>query len=431
VPADLLEPSELEPTEAILVGRPWRRILARQRWVAVLAVLVVVATTATAVALTRGQAPDGTAGASDDLGSTPGRRAPSVGTSGSPSGSLSPSASASARASGSPLPSASPSPSARASSPARTPVPPIVPGAPASALRHVRVSTSTQLKGALSAARPGDEIDLADRTYAGSFSSTRSGTATHPIALVGGRGAVLTNPGGHGFYVRGTYWRIIGFSVVNANIGVLIDLTHGTVVSGLSVSRIGSEGIHLRDNSTDSVVEYCTVHDTGLTYPQYGEGIYVGTAITNWHLYSGGKPDRSDRNRIVHNHVGPNVAAESVDIKEGTTGGVVADNMFDGRGMKGQNGGDSWVDVKGNGYQITGNVGTNVTSQSKLLDGYQSHQQAAGYGCGNVFRSNAVNVGGAAGYGFRMVKASGCTNTVSETNRVSGARSGASNIPLT
>ena len=50
----------------------------------------------------------------------------------------------------------------------------------------------------------------------------------------------------------------------------------------LTVSRIGDEAIHLRDNSTDNVVSGNTVSDTGHRKPQYGEGIYVGTANSFW-----------------------------------------------------------------------------------------------------------------------------------------------------
>ncbi|HMG19998.1 MAG TPA: hypothetical protein VK607_01730, partial [Kofleriaceae bacterium] len=66
------------------------------------------------------------------------------------------------------------------------------------------------------------------------------------------------------------------------------------------------------------------------------------------------RPDRCDRIRIVGNHLGPNTTAENLDIKEGTSDGIVENNWFDGTGMVVPAGADSWVDVKGNGWQLVG-----------------------------------------------------------------------------
>ena len=60
------------------------------------------------------------------------------------------------------------------------------------------------------------------------------------------------------------------------------------------------------------------------------------------------------------------MAAEAIDIKEGSCCGVIRGNTFDGTGEKGQNGGDSWIDVKGDKYTIEDNTGKNP-----LLDGIQ------------------------------------------------------------
>jgi len=56
--------------------------------------------------------------------------------------------------------------------------------------------------------------------------------------------------------------------------------------------------------------------------------------------------DGSDRGPVPNNHLGPFIAAEPIDIKEGTNDGVVLGNFFDGRGITGENSGDSWNDVK-------------------------------------------------------------------------------------
>lgn len=74
--------------------------------------------------------------------------------------------------------------------------------------------------------------------------------------------------------------------------------------------------------------------------PRYGEGVYVGSAESNCCRYTDCDPDHSDRT-VVGNRIGPNVTAESVDVKEGTANGVIRDNDFDGTALVGA---DSWVD---------------------------------------------------------------------------------------
>ena len=116
-------------------------------------------------------------------------------------------------------------------------------------------------------------------------------------------------------------------------------------------------------------------------------------AVNNWCQISDCEPDRSDGNLIVGNVIS-NTAAESIDIKEGTTGGVVQDNAFDGAGMRAD--ADSWVDVKGNGWVVRDNHGTSARGS-----GFEVHQQAPGWGLGNVFDGNTADVRGS-GYGFEL-----------------------------
>src|SRR5206468_4306872 len=122
----------------------------------------------------------------------------------------------------------------------------------------------------------------------------------------------------------------------NASKGIVLDGSSDDVIDGVQVSDIGDEGIHLRSFSSRDVISNSTVHDTGKSSPQFGEGIYVGSATSNWGTYSGGAPDRSDDNAIVGNIVYA-TGAESLDIKEGTTNGRAVGNHFDGAGMSGQN----------------------------------------------------------------------------------------------
>jgi F5/8 type C domain/Right handed beta helix region len=294
----------------------------------------------------------------------------------------------------------------------------------ASAVRIINVSTASQLTAALQNALPGDEIRMADGTYAGRFIISRSGTAAAPIVLTGSRAAVI-NGGGTGsgriVQLQADNWRLVGFTVTNGQKGIMALGAHNTIIDGVRVHHIGDEAIHFRDASTDNTVQNSDVSDTGLREPGFGEGLYFGQAVSNW---VNGQPDRSDRNKAINNKIGPNVRAESLDIKEGTTGGEVRGNTFDGAGMTGANFADSWLDVKGNGYRITGNRGTTA-----LLDGYQTHVAVSGWGNNNVFNGNTVDVR-ASGFGFNINRST-TGNVVCSNNIVTNAGSGAANVPLT
>ena len=190
---------------------------------------------------------------------------------------------------------------------------------------------------------------------------------------------------------------------------------------GLALKELGEEGIRLCFNSTENLIQGCTITDAGLWIPGWGEGIYIGTSqgerdgtvAFGMHMVlagagpssevqpagqdraarcslrlrtrqarrqratpaaclpppsplapalsrAGASPsalsyllvthtmgrlfagqwvtqDRSSRNRIVGNRVGPGVAAECIDLKEGCEETLVEANFCDGRGLSGAN----------------------------------------------------------------------------------------------
>jgi F5/8 type C domain len=337
-------------------------------------------------------------------------------------------------------------------SPTRSPTPSPTPTG--SGGRTVPVSTAAQLTAALADAQPGDTISLAAGTYDGAFYATASGTVSAPITLTGPGSATLSNTHGRcdpnvpaapdgiaycGFGLhlnRVLYWRLAGFAITGANKGVVLDGSTHNVIDGVQVYGIGNEAVHFRASSSDNVLENSTVHDTGLSAAAFGEGLYVGSAQSNWSRYGengGTGPDRSDRNQVLDNHFGPNVAAEHVDVKEGTVDGVVSGNTFDGRGISGENFADSWIDVKGSGYTLSGNHGS-YSGATVLTDGYQVHQILPGGGCGNLFRGNDSDLGGASGYAIDVTDQSTCParpNVVYGSNTVHNAGKGLTNIPVT
>jgi len=284
----------------------------------------------------------------------------------------------------------------------------------------VTVTSARELQAALDAVNPGSVIGLAPGVYQGTFTLRTGGTAEAPVALCGTAASILDGGGVQGGYVlhldRVAYVHLIGFAVRNGQKGVMADQTRNSLVQGLQVSQIGDEAVHLRNNSTDNRVADNQISDTGLRRPKFGEGIYIGTAESNWCDVSGCEPDRSDRNTIIGNRISA-TTAESVDIKEGTSNGILQQNSFDGSGITSA---DSWVDVKGNGWIIDGNTGVNSP-----MDGFQTHEILDGWGVGNVFRNNRATVNGP-GYGFALKPAN--DNVVECSNTAADAGEGSSNV---
>ena len=238
------------------------------------------------------------------------------------------------------------------------------------------VSDSASLASALSSAAAGDTIQLASGVYSGTFVGSAIGTAANPIRMVGSAGTVLQSDTGTGYgfqLLNAQYWTLDGFSVANSGKGIVLDNSNNNVLNHLNVYNIGDEGVHFRTNSSYNTIENSTIYNTGRTSPGFGEAIYLGSAVSNWGTYTKGLADQSNYNVVLNNRIGANVGAEGVDIKEGTVGGIIQGNIFDGSGISGVNSGDSVIDVKGSGYSITGNTVQNLALSPTLLDAFQVH----------------------------------------------------------
>ena len=312
-----------------------------------------------------------------------------------------------------------------------TPVIPVV------QIRIVNVSNPSELKQALLNALPGDEIRMADGVYKGKFviAASKNGFSFLPIVLKGSRNAILDAESIHTGYVlhlQASYWKLTGFTLTNGLKGLMVDGARNCVVDSIKVYNIGEEGIHLRKFSSQNIIQNSEISYVGLKTPDYGEGVYIGSAKSNWATYTNGNPDNCDSNKVINNIIGPGITAECIDIKEGTTGGLIFGNYFDATGITGANSGDSWIDVKGNHYLIEENEGF-YPGGSIFKDGYQVHVAYNGWGNYNEFRNNVSNVN-AAGYGFNIqLSGSNGTSTgnkVFNNNIVNGAGSGISNVPL-
>jgi hypothetical protein len=284
------------------------------------------------------------------------------------------------------------------------------------------VSTADQLHAALAHAAPGAVIHLRDGVYHGQFAITTAGTADRPIALCGSRAAILDGgPVDTGYtlhLLRADHWQLSGFTIHGGQKGLVLDNTRAAFVEGLLVHEVGDEAVHLRSASSENTVQATIIRHTGLRKEKYGEGVYIGSARSNWCTYSNCQPDRSDHNLIQANDIA-GTTAEAIDVKEGTSGGILRGNVLSGAATTAA---DSWVDVKGNDWIIADNTGVDAP-----LDGFQTHAILDGWGERNTFRGNTVTVN-ARGYAIHITRKDR-GNTVSCTNQAANARAGLSNVP--
>ena len=293
--------------------------------------------------------------------------------------------------------------------------------------RLVLVSTASQLSSAIADARPADLIQLAPGTYTGRWTLSTSGSPNAPIILCGSRGAVLdgggTSPSPITLAVRASYWTIQGFTIRNVFQALFLIGVHGVTVKGLEIYNVGQEAIHLHSFSTHNLIDSNYVHDTGKNATQFGEGVYVGSASSKWCPDFNCQPDKTDSNQVTRNVIGPNIGAQMVDVKEGTTGTSVSGNSFNGLGGSADQ--DAWVNVYGNYSLVTGNTGTIAQ-----LHGVKIKSLVTGWGIFNVFHGNSWNLGGAAGYGFFVeVGAPAATIELGCDNTVINAGSGFATVP--
>ena len=302
-----------------------------------------------------------------------------------------------------------------------------------SGLEGTSVATADELVDAAASAAAGTVIVLAAGTYSGEFTLTGSGEETNGITLCGPREAVLDGGStGDGYTLHlqdARFWTLSGFSVTGGQKGVMLDGSSNNTISGLRISDVGDEALHLRAHSTGNLLENNEISTTGLNSAAFGEGIYIGSAQSNWCSYTGCEPDRSDNNRIIGNTISA-TTSENIDVKEGTSGGEIRGNTFDGAGATDA---DSLIDIKGTNWVIADNTGIHSP-----VDGAQVHVITELPGSGNTFTGNtftvaadgvAINVVGAARDANNRVA---CSNTVisdGSPGNAAGAAARLSNLP--
>lgn len=263
-------------------------------------------------------------------------------------------------------------------------------------------STSECIQDAMQNAMPGDIIKIESGIYTSStstsgnsnahFYSEASGNSSNPItieALDSTNKPVLQGlnvSSKNVMHIKGGYWVIRNLEIRTGKKGIMLDNSDNTKVLNCEVHNIGEEGIHLRDGTSNAEVSNCYIHDTGQYTLKFGEGIYIGSDKGKWSTYT----KECDYNLISNNRIGPGVAAEHIDLKEGSSFNIIENNTFDGAGISDEtNGGLSYIDVKGNNNIIRLNCGFQ-NANSLLLNAFEVHVKASGWGENNTFINNHI-----------------------------------------
>lgn len=283
----------------------------------------------------------------------------------------------------------------------------------------INCNTIACIVDAMINAQPGDEIIIAPGTYsppdkvnvggkAARFASANDGTAASPItvrAMDSNNPPILKGPDdiydAYVMHITGDYWILKDLILEEGSKGLVFDNANFGIIENLEVRELGEEGIHLRDGSSNNLITNCKVYNVGRNKPGIGEGLYVGSD-KNQHF----DPDASDEenegtyNRDCHNNtieyctVGPNVTAEGVDVKEGTTNTIIRNCKFFAEGITGENSADAFIDLKGtyafvynNEFFLDGS--TIIASCIDFLD------RGTGYNTGyrNAIFDNTFNLG--------------------------------------
>jgi hypothetical protein len=242
---------------------------------------------------------------------------------------------------------------------------PIVPKGPVSEVckmfnytRYFRASSYKQLRYFGKVALPGDMIELLPGRYSPIYAredqtATGEGKCRWPRIAVDGTifmlhgepGKLITfcgtpgktiidgypkNSNGAGvLVVKSSYIRVAGFTLENVLRGMDIQSTTNSEFLYTTTNNTWHEGVRIRYQSSNNLLQYSNIQHTGKGYVGNGEGVYVGTA-SGQTVLCGNPKDETNYNIIRDNVFGPNVPSENVDVKEYTTGGQIINNIFDG-----------------------------------------------------------------------------------------------------
>lgn len=246
----------------------------------------------------------------------------------------------------------------------------------------ITVSTGAELQAALMSATAGTTILVNPGVYTvtpttitldngigGTVSRTwffggsqTNGTSSNKIVVKSANPAnpaILDGAGwdnaGYTLYLRGDYWEIRDLKIRSGAKGIILDNANHCTIVNCEIYEMGQEAIHIRDGSSHNLIEGCYVHDSGKLNDGFGEGIYIGSDNSVWAdgdgIVTGEKGKLYSKechyNTVRNCTLGPNITAEPIEIKEGTTHTIFENCIVRGPGVSGNNYADSHFDIKG------------------------------------------------------------------------------------
>jgi|GEM_PF-1434178 len=256
----------------------------------------------------------------------------------------------------------------------------------------VAVATAAELQSALKNAEPGDEIVLASGEYTGEvsveasgdaqahFFSDRSGTADDPIILRSRSSSVFAQVTGadhtanDALKLNGNHWQIKYLQIGGAQNGLVLDAASNNTIENLLIDGVGERALIVANGSSHNQVRGSSFANTGLAPREgletRGEAIVIGSSADDWATAPDGTMDeKAYDNTIRSNTFGPNIAAEAIEISEGTLRTLVQYNIFDTQSTGSNAEDSSLLVIKGNDASVSYNsfINSEGSAFSSLL----------------------------------------------------------------
>ncbi|CAM9793899.1 unnamed protein product [Ectocarpus fasciculatus] len=267
------------------------------------------------------------------------------------------------------------------------------------------------LAEAMDLAVAGDTVSLQDGTYDSAIVSVRDGEFGSPITVAGGPEAIIKGAySSRSVLITHSFITLKGFSVEGkigtsdtdeaswVNKCVYVEgpgsqsssVLDGFVMEDMVVQNCGGECVRLKDSVvnaqvTGNTISNCGVHDYMFNSgDKNGEGVYIGTSSTQ--QWTNGE-DMCNDNWVSGNRISTS-GNECVDIKEGSSGNVIEDNLCSDQ-LDAESG---CYDSRGDGNTFRYNVGTDCMGAGVRLGGWEvdGHQ----FGVGNSVYGNDFNAVG-------------------------------------
>lgn len=264
--------------------------------------------------------------------------------------------------------------------------------------RQIPVKSAATLMTAMRDAVAGDTILVAAGTYTGDLTKSgdpgnlptgrgyfwigNDGTAEHPIVVVA---ADASNPPtlrgdttstGYTVHVTGDHVILKNLILQTGDKALVFDHASWGLVEDCQLRNSGAELLHVRDSSGHLTINRTDFQNSGNETPNYGEGLYIGTDQARWGAADvpqtsttapfwgekaisegfGGFDWRVEHTTVTCSYF-RDIAAEPIDIKEGTRYTNVTGNVFLGDST-GRKGGTSYFSYVGSFVDQKGVHGT-------------------------------------------------------------------------